>query len=123
MCIRDSSAKDARSLKGCLAARAVDAQLGFLFAVWDDAADPSRSHVYYRGTVTAPSSSDRQTRLVEIDYIADLKIADPAVRSMLTRYVRERTEDAFGVYVGNEVEGEVRPLARAASSQALTGSR
>ena len=34
------SPKDARSLKGCLAAKAVDAQLGFLFAVWDDAADP-----------------------------------------------------------------------------------
>ncbi|WP_192250321.1 alpha/beta fold hydrolase [Mesorhizobium caraganae] len=115
------SPKDARSLKGCLAAKAVDAQLGFLFAVWDDAADPSRSHVYYRGTVTAPSSGDRQTRLVDIDHIVDLRIADPAVRSMLTRYVRERTEDAFGVYVGNEVEGEVRPLARAASSQALTG--
>ncbi|MGX5849112.1 alpha/beta fold hydrolase [Mesorhizobium sp. PL10] len=117
------SPKDARSLKGCLAAKAVDAQLGFLFAVWDDAADPSRSHVYYRGTVTTPASGDRQVRLVEIDHIADLRIADPAVRSMLTRYVRERTEDAFGVYVGNEVEGEVRPLARAAPSQALTGRR
>lgn len=117
------SPRDACSLKGCLAAKAVDAQLGFLFAVWDDAADPSRSHVYYRGTVTAPASSDRQVRLVDIDHIADLKVADPAVRSMLTRYVRERTEDAFGVYVGNEVEGEVRPLARAASSQALTGRR
>ncbi|MER8579486.1 alpha/beta fold hydrolase [Mesorhizobium sp. M1423] len=117
------SPKDARSLKGCLAAKAVDAQLGFLFAVWDDAADPSRSHVYYRGTVTTPASGDRQVRLVEIDHIADLRIADPAVRSMLTRYVRERTEDAFGVYVGNEVEGEVQPLARAAPSQALTGRR
>ena len=113
------STRDARSLKGCLAAKAVDAQLGFLFAVWDDAADPSRSHVYYRGTVTAPSSSDRQAGSVEIDDIADLKIADPAVRSMLTRYVRERTEDAFGVYVGNEVEGEVRPLARAALPKLL----
>lgn len=117
------SPKDARSLKGCLAAKGVDAQLGFLFAVWDDAADPSRSHVYYRGTVTAPAPGDGQVRLVDIDHVADLKVADPAVRSMLTRYVRERTEDAFGVYVGNEVEGEVRPLARAASSQALTGRR
>lgn len=117
------SPKDARSLKGCLAAKAVDAQLGFLFAVWDDAADPSRSHVYYRGTVTAPSPSDRQTRLVDIDHIADLKVADPAVRSMLTRYVRERTEDAFGVYVGNEVEGEVRPLAKPVPSQVLHSGR
>ncbi|MER9858762.1 MULTISPECIES: alpha/beta fold hydrolase [unclassified Mesorhizobium] len=105
--------KDARSLKGYLAAKGIGAQLGFLFAVWDDAADSARSHVYYRGTADAPASGDRQTRLVDIDRIADLRIADPAVRSMLARYARERTQDAFGVYVGNEVEGEVQPLAKA----------
>ncbi|MFK0691510.1 alpha/beta fold hydrolase [Mesorhizobium sp. IMUNJ 23033] len=115
--------QDARSLKGRLAAKGVGAQLGFLFAVWDDAADPTRSHVYYRGTADAPASGDRQVRLVDIDQIAGLSIADPAVRSMLTRYVRERTEDAFGVYVGNEVEGEVRPLARPAPPAALQSGR
>jgi flavin reductase (DIM6/NTAB) family NADH-FMN oxidoreductase RutF/pimeloyl-ACP methyl ester carboxylesterase len=115
------AANDARSLRGRLAAKAVDAQLGFLYAVWDDATDASRTHVYYRGTVEAPLPGDRQIRLVDIDQIADLRIADPAVRSMLARYARERTEDQFGVYVGNEVEGEVRPLARAVPSQALTG--
>jgi flavin reductase (DIM6/NTAB) family NADH-FMN oxidoreductase RutF/pimeloyl-ACP methyl ester carboxylesterase len=115
------AANDARSLRGRLAAKAVDAQLGFLYAVWDDATDASRTHVYYRGTVEASLPGDRQIRLVDIDQIADLRIADPAVRSMLARYARERTEDQFGVYVGNEVEGEVRPLARAVPSQALTG--
>ena len=45
-----------------------------------------------------------------------LKIADPAVCSMLARYARERTEDTFGVYVGNEIEGEVRSLAKPAPS-------
>ncbi|AZO44433.1 alpha/beta fold hydrolase [Mesorhizobium sp. M7D.F.Ca.US.005.01.1.1] len=104
--------KDPRSLKGHLAAKTIDAQLGFLFAVWDDAAAPSRTHVYYRGTIDGPCSDDRRIRLVDIEQITDLRIADPAVRSMLARYVRERTEDAFGVYVGNEVEGEVRPLAK-----------
>ncbi|RWO76322.1 MAG: alpha/beta fold hydrolase [Mesorhizobium sp.] len=103
---------DTRSLRGRLAAKAIEAHLGFLFAVWDDAASPSRTHVYYRGTVAAPHSSDRQVRLVDIDRIAGLNIADAAVRSMLARYVRECREDAFGVYVGNEVEGEVRPLAK-----------
>jgi len=115
------AANDARTLRGRLAAKAVDAQLGFLYAVWDDATDASRTHVYYRGTVEAPLPGDRQIWLVDIDQIADLRIADPAVRSMLARYARERTEDQFGVYVGNEVEGEVRPLARAVPSQALTG--
>ncbi|RUW67946.1 MULTISPECIES: alpha/beta fold hydrolase [unclassified Mesorhizobium] len=113
------AANDARSLRGKLAAKAIDADLGFLYAVWDDATDASRTHVYYRGTVSAPLSGDGQIRLVDIDRMADLKIADPAVRSMLARYARERTEDQFGVYVGNEVEGEVRPLAKAAPSAAI----
>ncbi|RWB71543.1 MAG: alpha/beta fold hydrolase [Mesorhizobium sp.] len=110
------SANEPRSLKGKLAAKAIDAELGFLYAVWDDAADASRTHVYYRGTVDAPVSGDGQIRFIEIDRIAELNIADSAVRSMLARYARERAEDMFGVYVGNEVEGEVRPLAKPAPS-------
>lgn len=110
------TASDARSLRGRLAAKAIDAELGFLYAVWDDATNVSRTHVYYRGTVDSPLSGDGQVRFVEIERIAELKIADPAVRSMLARYARERTEDMFGVYVGNEVEGEVRPLAKPAPS-------
>lgn len=115
------TASDAKSLKGRLAASAVNAQLGFLFAVWDDTAMPSRTHVYYRGSVDAPASGNSQVRLVDIDRIAQLRIADPAVRSMLARYARERTEDAFGVYVGNEIEGEVQPLARPAAQPAIRG--
>ncbi|MHA6644928.1 alpha/beta fold hydrolase [Mesorhizobium sp. A623] len=112
------TAENAKSLMGKLSARAIQAQLGFLFAVWDDAGQSSRSHVYYLGTLDAPCSSDGQARLVEIDRIANLKIADPAVCSMLARYVRERTEDAFGIYVGNEREGEVRPLAKSPLAKA-----
>ncbi|UCI10158.1 flavin reductase family protein [Mesorhizobium sp. B1-1-8] len=116
-------AADSKSLRGLLAAKAIEAQLGFLFAVWDDAGDASRTHVYYRGTFDIPASSDRGIRLIDIDAIDDLKIADPAILSMLARYVRECTQDAFGVYVGNEVEGEVRPLARAAAASLNTGDQ
>ncbi|WP_137934995.1 alpha/beta fold hydrolase [Mesorhizobium comanense] len=117
------SAGDSKSLKGLLAAKAIEAQLGFLYAVWDDAGNQSRTHVYYRGTFDVPASSDRGIRLVDIDDIGGLKIADPAIRSMLSRYVRECSQDAFGVYVGNEVEGEVRPLARAGLSAMNTGDQ
>ncbi|TPN20847.1 alpha/beta fold hydrolase [Mesorhizobium sp. B2-3-3] len=109
------SAGESKSLRGLLAAKAIEAQLGFLFAVWDDAGNVSRTHVYYRGTFDVPASSDRGIRLIDIDAIDGLKIADPAIRSMLTRYIRECAQDAFGVYVGNDVEGEVRPLATAAA--------
>ncbi|RUY03412.1 flavin reductase, partial [Mesorhizobium sp. M7A.F.Ca.US.005.03.2.1] len=69
-----------------------------------------------------PASSDRGIRLIEIDAIEGLKIADSAIRSMLTRYIRECSVDAFGVYVGNDVEGEVRPLARPSASTVNTGA-
>ncbi|ESX08947.1 alpha/beta fold hydrolase [Mesorhizobium sp. M0761] len=117
------SASDGKSLRGLLAAKAIEAQLGFLFAVWDDAGPVSRTHVYYRGTFDVPASSDRGIRLIEIDAIEGLKIADPAIRSMLARYVRECSVDAFGVYVGNNVEGEVRPLASAGASAVNTGDQ
>ena len=57
------------------------------------------------------------------DAIEGVQIADPAIRSMLARYVRECTGDAFGVYVGNEVEGEVRPLARSDAASLNTGDQ
>ncbi|ESZ26115.1 alpha/beta fold hydrolase [Mesorhizobium sp. L2C067A000] len=117
------SASEGKSLRGLLAAKAIEAQLGFLFAVWDDAGPVSRTHVYYRGTFDVPASSDRGIRLIEIDAIEGLKIADPAIRSMLARYVRECSVDAFGVYVGNNVEGEVRPLASAGASAVNTGDQ
>lgn len=117
------SAGDGKSLRGLLAAKAIEAQLGFLFAVWDDAGSVSRTHVYYRGTFDVPASSDRGIRLIEIDAIEGLKIADPAIRSMLARYIRECSVDAFGVYVGNDVEGEVRPLARAGAPAVNTGDQ
>ncbi|MBZ9974009.1 alpha/beta fold hydrolase [Mesorhizobium sp. BR-1-1-10] len=107
------SVSDRKSLRGLLAAKAIEAQLGFLFAVWDDAVNSSLTHVYYRGTFDVPAASDRGIRLVDLKAIEGLKIPDPAVRSMLARYVRECTQDAFGVYVGNEMEGEVRPLGKA----------
>jgi hypothetical protein len=33
---------------------------------------------------------------------------------MLRRYVRERTEDAFGIYIGDAERGTVQPLAKQA---------
>jgi flavin reductase (DIM6/NTAB) family NADH-FMN oxidoreductase RutF/pimeloyl-ACP methyl ester carboxylesterase len=104
------TASDAKSLKGRFADKAIEAHLDFLYAVWEDSAQPTRFYVYYRGTVDGSRPNHPGVRLVAIGDIAKLRVADPAVRSMLGRYVRERTEDAFGVYVGNKLEGEVRTL-------------
>jgi hypothetical protein len=52
-------------------------------------------------------------RIVPLPQIPWDAIPDDAVRSMLQRYVRERSEDAFGIYVGDTETGTVQPLAPA----------
>jgi hypothetical protein len=39
-------------------------------------------------------------------------VRDEALRSMLERFVRERREDTFGIYVGDAKRGTVQTLAR-----------
>ena len=44
---------------------------------------------------------------------AGVLYANTALQAMLNRYARERAQDAFGIYIGNQDAGEVRPLAAA----------
>ncbi|WP_342642654.1 alpha/beta fold hydrolase [Rhodoligotrophos ferricapiens] len=107
------SASDPQSLHGRLAARGIDAELGFLFAVWDEAGPAPRAHVYYRGTL---NGAPRQGHLIPLDDIATLPIVERPVRAMLARYVREREQDTFGIYAGSAIAGQVRRLVEPTSS-------
>jgi len=102
-------AADPRSLKGVLARHGLDARLSFLFAVFEDAARGTVS-IYYRGTLAGGLPQDPALRLVPLDDIPWPRLADDAVRSMLQRFVKERSEDSFGIYVGDAAAGTVRAL-------------
>ena len=102
-------AADPRSLKGVLARHGLDARLSFLFAVFEDAARGTVS-IYYRGTLAGGLPQDPALRLVPLDDIPWPRLADDAVRSMLQRFVKERSEDSFGIYVGDATAGTVRAL-------------
>ena len=67
----------------------------------------------YRGRAPAPISTIAGWRTVPVAALSDLGLSDTALQSMLNRYAKERTQDAFGIYIGNHVEGEVRHLAAA----------
>ncbi len=51
-------------------------------------------------------------RVIPLDQIPWAGLRDDAIRSMLRRYVHERTEDTFGVYVGDAERGTVQALAK-----------
>ncbi|WP_042300326.1 flavin reductase family protein [Paraburkholderia kururiensis] len=105
---------DAASLAGVLAKLGIKAHLDFLFAVFESDRQPTPGvQIYYRGRVKndiAPQSGG-PIRIVPLMQIPWNELHDEAERSMLERYMRERSEDAFGVYVGDSEAGTVQALA------------
>ncbi|MCY1641008.1 alpha/beta fold hydrolase [Methylorubrum sp. SL192] len=106
-CIEPAS--DPKSLHGRLTALGFAAELGFLFAVYEnpDAAGAPTS-IVYRGTFTGHAGPG--TCLWPVADLANCPVRDPASRTMLERYARERRENAFGIYAGNVGGGTVQAL-------------
>jgi flavin-dependent trigonelline monooxygenase, reductase component len=116
--IRLEPASDPASLRGVLAKLGLKAHLDFLFAVFEEGSerDPGVHrgvHIYYRGRVIHNGSPwlDSSIRIVPLWQIPWDELNDDAVRSMLERYVRERRQDAFGIYCGDTEAGTVQTLA------------
>lgn len=98
---------DAASLKGVLAKYRIDANLDFLFAVFEE---KGVTHIYYRGHVVNGIEPDAKVTYLPLNAIAWDKVKDPALESMLRRYVKERAEDLYGIYVGDAECGRVQTL-------------
>jgi flavin-dependent trigonelline monooxygenase, reductase component len=112
--IKLEPASDAASLRGVLAKLGIKAHLDFLFAVFEGGGETEPGvHIYYRGRVIHNGSPwlDSSIRIVPLWQIPWDELRDDAVRSMLERYVRERRQDAFGIYVGDTEAGTVQTLA------------
>lgn len=106
---RIGNAEDTGSLLCKVKAAGVDAELSFLFAVYEDLESGVHS-IVYRGEARAVEEHAKAS-LVPFQDIPWKEIRDSAVRSVIERYVREREEGSFGVYVGDTATGRVRPLA------------
>lgn len=95
-----------RSLTGALQRLGVEAHVEFLFSVFE-AQHGGTQFIYYR----AHAESERcdAGRFVPFDEIDWDALPDASVSRMLQRYVAERRGDAFGIYVGDDRSGDVRP--------------
>ena len=109
--VRVEPASDPATLMGVFSQLGIDAKLGFLFAVFEDAKhDAGVLFVYYRGVAKGPLPATANLYLAPLHEIPWQRIANPAIRSMLERYARERSEDTFGIYVGNAEQGNVQAM-------------
>ncbi len=103
------TAVDVASLLGELKRQGVQASVDFLFAVFDT---PQGARIVYRGRASAAAEL-AGLRGIPVAALPTLNLPDGALQAMLTRYAQERAQDAFGIYIGNQDAGEVRPLAAA----------
>jgi flavin reductase (DIM6/NTAB) family NADH-FMN oxidoreductase RutF len=105
------TAADPAGLHEVLGRLGIDATLDFLFAVFQGkAATPATMSVYYRGTADRPLPPHGAAHATPFDRIPWDRLRDGAVRAMLQRFVRERSEDTFGIYVGDTERGTVQAL-------------
>jgi len=102
-------ASDSTSLQAHLQRLQIDAEIGFLFAVFEEDAS-GKLYVYYRGQIRSAPGDGAGVKLFPLSEIPFERMENRAVGSMLERYVRERLDDQFGVYVGDFEQGHVERL-------------
>ena len=100
---------DTGSLLGLLDAAGFDAELGFVFSVVDNA-ETGRIRIVYRGTAEARADSDASFRFHSLRDIPWPRLYAPETATVLRRYVTERVQHRFGVYVGGAETGQIASL-------------
>jgi flavin reductase (DIM6/NTAB) family NADH-FMN oxidoreductase RutF/pimeloyl-ACP methyl ester carboxylesterase len=100
------------SLLGVMQHLGIQPQLSFLFAVFENPGrGPGAMSMYYRGVLDGAPAPECRGLFIPFDEVPWSRLRDPAVAAMLRRYIQERSEDAFGIYVGDAEAGTVQPLA------------
>lgn len=100
------------SLKGLLASMGIETLNNYLFAVYETQRD-GVIHIYYRAEARQDYKkvdNNKNISFVAFEEIPFDKLPDHSSRTMLQRYIKERAEDAYGIYVGNENEGDIKRI-------------
>lgn len=99
------------SLFALLESFGVKASADFVYAVAQERDRPIL-HVYYRGNVVSgPSGSQTHMRLIPFDRIPWDAISIKQNVMMLQRYIRERSEARYSIYVGDTERGVIHQSA------------
>ena len=103
---RSGASGTASLLSAELRRKGLDAELAFLFAVFENPETHVQS-IYYRGETRVAGSG---MELHAFDALPLDAFAEEAVRVMLRRYADERQQGRFKIYSGNHERGVVRAL-------------
>jgi flavin reductase (DIM6/NTAB) family NADH-FMN oxidoreductase RutF len=80
------------------------AALDFVFSVYEDDHGPC---VIYRGRSPGSENASTSVSYLQIEDIEQFESSDPATLTVLKRYAKERSQDLYGIYVGDAKAGQV----------------
>jgi flavin reductase (DIM6/NTAB) family NADH-FMN oxidoreductase RutF len=104
-------AENKDTLYGKLAEFGITPRLDFIFAVVHEEPDiPGEISVYYRGRIEGEIRDDARLQMIPFGNIKDVNLNSATEQSMLQRFIRERQQPAFGVYMGDNRGGVVKQL-------------
>ncbi len=95
------------ALKQLIAETGVTAEPGFIYSVYEDEA---RQHQHISFLCKASAGTPAKGVFTELTESTLSDVADLAMCTMLERFAEESRIGNFGVYYGNEVSGEVKPV-------------
>lgn len=97
------------SLLGKLAAEGIDVELPFIYSAFQD---HGLRYVYYLGELRSLESAQRMRdmQFYDFDLITWEEINDPAIITMLQRFIREKKYGNFNLQIGDPRMGESHPL-------------
>lgn len=95
------------ALSRLIADSGVTAQPGFIYSVYEDEA---RENQHISFLCQAAEGTPSRGVFTELSETTLMDIADPAMCTMLERFSAEASMGNFGVYYGNQISGEVRPI-------------
>jgi hypothetical protein len=99
------------SLFDVLRKHGIEGSVSFVFSIAHDE-ESGRINVYYRGELSSgPPRESETVRMAPLDALPWAEMPPkPSHRLMLDRYMRERAEARFGIYVGTTRGGKIRSL-------------
>lgn len=95
------------ALEKLIAASGVSAEHGFIYSVFEDDA---REYQHISFLCQAAEGTPTKGGFTELSETTLMDIADPAMCTMLERFARESRIGNFGIYYGNQIRGNVRPI-------------
>ena len=95
-------------LKEHLSSEKLELNFGQVYSIFNDQKN-DENFIFYRAQATA-ATAYRGAKFYPLEEINTLNIGNDAIKSMLQRYVEERKQGVFNLYIGNQASGDVHPI-------------